>query len=194
MGSVLHAGACRTFAAALLVCGVAACGSEQPVSAEDKALFLRVADLAAYGFRYENAEAYETFTKVKHIDGKYELTYQFTTPDTAQEKPLFIYISVAIERRASNALISQKAEKLGLMIGFKSEGIEERELPGSYPYGEEARLALLVKGEDPIGNTFTVRDNEKTYLLLLTGVYFAEPELFKQLIGPKVQRLAGYSP
>lgn len=184
----------RTLFAALLVCGVAGCGSEQPVSTEDKAIFLRATDLAKFGFRHENAEAYETFSKTRHFDGTYELSYQFGTPDSEQQHPLYIYISVSVERRASDAMISQKAEKLGLVVGLKAEGAEEREVPGTFPYGDDARLSLIVKGENPIGNIFTLRDKGKTYLLVLSGVYFDDPELFKKLIGPQVQRFAAYSP
>jgi hypothetical protein len=184
----------RVLLVALLACGAAACGMEQPVSANDKALFLRPADLGRFGFRFENAAVHETFAKTRHFDGTYELSYQFQTPESQQENRLYIYTSVSVERRASDAMISQKAERLGLLVGLKSEGTEEREVAGSFPYGDDVRLALLVKGGNTIGNTFTVRDQEKTYLLVLSGVYFDNAELFKEVIGPKMRRFADYSP
>ena len=184
----------RALLAALLVGSVAACGSDQPVSAEDKTIFLRPADFARFGLRYEDAEPHETFSKTRNFDGTYELSYQFSAPGEGQQSPLYIYASVSLERRATDALIAQKAEKLGLLIGFKSEGVEERELPGTYPYGDDARLSLIVKGENPIGNLFTVRDKGKTYLLVLSGLYFSDPEVFKDVIGPKMRQFAAYSP
>jgi hypothetical protein len=80
------------------------------------------------------------------------------------------------------------------LIGFRSKGAKERKLPGALPYGDEAPLALLVKGDSPIGNTFALRDKEKTYLLVVSGLYFDDPELFMAMIGPKVQRFGAYSP
>jgi hypothetical protein len=67
-------------------------------------------------------------------------------------------------------------------------------VPGTYPYGDDARLSLIVKGENPIGNIFTMRDGGKTYLLVVSGLYFDDPALFNKVIGPKAQRFAAYSP
>ena len=184
----------RGLFALLVVCGLAACGSEEPVSAEDKEILLRAVEFARFGFRYDNVEALETFSKVRSFDGTYQLTYQFGAPEGETGRPLYIFVSVSIERRASDAMIAQKAEKLGLLIGFQSEGAEEREVPGTFPYGDDARLSLIVKGENPIGNIFTMRDGAKTYLLVVTGVYFDDPALFNRIIGPKAQRFAAYSP
>jgi len=184
----------RALFATLVVCSLAACVSEEPVSEEDKAIFLRAADFAKFGFRFERAEAHETFTRVRNFDGTYQLTYQFSSRASETDHPLYLYASVAVERRVSDAVIAQKAEKLGLLIGFKSEGAEERELPGTLPHGDDARLSLIVKGENPIGNIFTLREKGKTYLLVVTGLYFDDPELFKKIIGPKAERFAAYSP
>lgn len=123
----------RAFLATLVACGVAACVAEEPVSAEDKAIFLRAADFAKFGFRYENAEAHEKFSRLRNFDGTHQLTYQFSAPQSETDRPLYIYASVSVERRVSDAMIAQKAEKLGLLIGFKSEGAEERELPERFP-------------------------------------------------------------
>lgn len=188
------AGAERMLLAAITLCSVAACSQEQPVSAEDKAIFLRAADLERFNIRYEDVSSYETFTKTKHFDGTHEVTYQFGTPESETDNPLFIYISVSIARRPADALIAQKASKLGLSIGFGTGDTEERELPGKLPFGDEARLALLVKGGNPIGNTFSMRDGSKTYLLVMSGLYFSDPELFKEVMGPKLERFASYEP
>jgi hypothetical protein len=184
----------RQLAAVLLACGVAACGSEQPVSEEDKSIFLRAEDFARLGYRYENLEAHETFSKARHFDGSHKLTYRFDSPEGEAERPLHIYITVSIERREADAMLAQKAQRAGLLVGFKSEGAEERELSGTLPYGAETRLALLVKDDSPIGNTFTFRDKEKTYLLVVSGLYFDDPELFTAMIAPKVRRFGAYSP
>ena len=61
------------FVAAAALLAVAACGTEQPIGEADKALFLRVVDLADLGVSYPDAEAHETFSKQKLFDGSYEL-------------------------------------------------------------------------------------------------------------------------
>jgi hypothetical protein len=177
---------------ALFLSGAAGCGSEEPLSEVDKSLFLRGADLAGYGFQYENANSYETFSKTRQLDGTYQLTYEFETPE-GERRPLYIYASVSVARNASDAALSEGAEKIGLLIGLRANGVEEREVrlqPGDH----RGRLTVLVKGGKPLGNVFTARDGRKTYTLVLAGLYFEDAEDWKKLVEPKLLQLAGYSP
>jgi hypothetical protein len=86
---------------ALLLSGVPGCGSEEPLSEADKSIFLRAGDLARYGFQYQNAGSYERFSKTRQIDGTYQLTYLFQTPE-GERRPLYIYASVSW--RATNRM------------------------------------------------------------------------------------------
>jgi len=178
--------------AALSLLGLAGCGSEEPVSEADKGIFLRAADLARYGFQYENANSYETFSKARQLDGTYKLTYRFRTPP-GERPPLHIYANVAVAHSESDAALLENAEKAGVMIGFTGSGLEEREVP-MQPGDEGSRLRVLLKGGKPVGNVFTVRDGRKTYLLMLVGVSFQDARDWKRVIEPKLQRFAGYSP
>lgn len=184
----------RTLLAAFLLLGIAACDTEQPVLDADKALFLRAAELADFGMRYRNPEAYEKFSKTRRLDGGYDLTYEFKTPESERAHPLSIFISVSVQAKASNAVMAEGAEKFGLLIGLKQAGIEEREVAGAHRFGDSSRFSVLVKGDKPVGNLFAVREGRKTYLLVIAGLYFEDPDLWKGLIGPKVQHLATYSP
>lgn len=183
----------RLAAATVLLGCLAACGVEQKVSEPDKAIFLRAEDLGRFGFRYENAAAYEIFSKTRHFDGTYDLKYTFTTPK-GDPHPLYIFISVSVGNQESDAVVSERAEKIGLLIGFKKEGIEEREVAGALPHGDSSRFAIMIKDGNPIGNTFSVRDGRKTYLLVMSGLYFQDPALWRTLIEPKLRQLSGFSP
>jgi hypothetical protein len=177
---------------ALLLSGAAGCGSEEPLSEADKRLFLRAADLARYGFEYENAHSHETFSKTRQLDGAYQLTYEFQTPE-GERRPLYIYASVSVARNLSDARLSEGAEKVGLLIGLRAAGAEEREVR-MQPGDDQGRLTLLVKGGKPLGNVFTVREGRKTYFLVMAGLYFEDAEDWKKLVEPKLLQLAGYSP
>jgi hypothetical protein len=176
---------------ALIVCGMAGCFSEEPLSEGDKSLFLRVGDLARYGFQYKNVDGYEKFSKVRQLGGAYQLTYEFQTP-AGERPPLYIYANVFVAANASDALMSAGAENIGLLIGLKATGVEEREV--RIPGDERSRLSVLVKGGKPLGNVYTVRDGRKTYAVVMAGLYFEDPDEWKELLGPKLQQLAGYSP
>ena len=171
---------------ALLCCALAACGAQEPVTDADKALFLRVADLAEFGVRYPNAEAAESFSKAKQVDGSYELTYKFET--SGDVRPLFIHSSVNVGRAASDASLAESAEKIGLLVAFKKNGVEEREVPGI----RTGKLTLLVKGDVPIGNVFTLRDGSRSHLLVISGLYIKDPAAWQKLMAPKLELLKRY--
>jgi hypothetical protein len=173
---------------ALICCALAACGAQEPVTEADKALFLRVGDLVEFGVRYPNAEAAESFSKVKQIDGSYEITYKFEA--SGEGRPLFIESNVNVGRSSANAKLAENAEKLGLLVAFRNNGVEEREVAGI----RTGKLTLLVKGDVPIGNVFTLRDGTRTHLLLISGLYVKDAAVWQKLMGPKLERLMAYSP
>ena len=168
---------------------LAACGAQEPVTDSEKALFVRVSDLAQFGVRYPNAEAAETFSKSKQLDGSYEITYRFETP-SGESRALFIHGSVSVGREMTDAMLAESAEKIGLLVAFKKSGVQEREVAGVSP----GKLTLLVKDEQPIGNVFTLRDGAKTHFFVMSGLYVKDPAIWQKLMGPKLEQLSRYSP
>jgi len=179
----------RAIRLALACLALAACGTEEAVTEADKALFVRVADLALFGLRYDNAEALETFSKSRHLDGAYELSYRFRSPEGARQ-PLFLHVGVNVARRDSDATLAEGAEKVGLLIAFKKDGVEEREVPGV----QSGKLTVLVKDGRPIGNVFSARQGTKTYLLIMSGLYVEDAALWHKLVEPRLERFRSYSP
>ena len=178
--------------AALLLACLAGCGTEEPLSEADKSLFLRPADLVRYGFEYDDPASYEKFSKSRQIDGAYQLKYEFQ-PGKSERSRVFIYASVSVANNESDAALNEGAEAVGMIIGLKASGVEERELRMK-PGGDQSRLRLLFKGDKPLGNIFTARDGRKTYFIVMTGLYFDDAEDWKKLVAPKLEQLAGYSP
>ena len=176
----------------LVLACLAGCGTEEPLSEADKSLFLRPSDLVRYGFQYDDPDSYEKFSKSRQFDGAYQLKYEFQ-PGKSERRRVFIYASVLVAQNESDAALNESAEAVGMVLGLKASGVEERELrmkSGS----ELGKLRLLVKGDKPLGNIFTTRDGRKTYLLVVTGFYFDDAEDWKKLVAPKLEQLAGYSP
>jgi hypothetical protein len=179
----------KPFILALACCTLVACSEQLPVSQSDKELFIRPADFAGFNIRFENAEALEKFTSARLADGSRELTHTFTAAQGSSHS-LYLYSSITVTRRESDAALTSGAEKVGLLVAFKKEGVVEREVPGV----KTGKLTLLVKDGRPIGNVFTVRDGAKSYLLVMSGVFFQHADPWNKLIGPKLQRLQVYVP
>jgi hypothetical protein len=174
--------------AALALLALTACGEQLPVSQADKDLFVRPGDFAAFGIPFGDTEALEKFTKAKSFDGSYELTHTFTAGE-GSPRALYLYTSIHIARREADAMAADGAGKIGLLIAFKKDGVEEREVAGV----KTGKLTLLVKDGKPLGNVYTVRERAKAYMLVMSGLYIQEAALWQQLMDSKMQRLRDYS-
>ena len=169
------------------------CERKLPVRDSDKSLFLRAGDLVPYGFEFRDIEKFEKFTRAKVIDG-YDVEYEFQTPDSERRNPLFLYGMVTVVRKKSDAKLSDTGIKIGMLYGLKTNGIKEQEIPNFYRYGDASSFSILKKDGKPVGNYFTVREGNKLFVLLITGLYFEDPELWKEIIEPKLKLFSAYSP
>ena len=176
----------------LIVFACAACERKVAIAEKDKLLFLRAGDLVNYGFGFQNIEKFESFSKSKNIDGTYDIEYEFKTPDEEKSNTLFIYVLVQIARKRSDALVSQKVEKLAVLYGLNRKGIHEHEIAG-FGYGDSSAFYILKKDNNPVGNYFTVREGSNTYLLLITGMYFDDPQVWREVIEPKLKHFSTYA-
>jgi len=101
---------------------------------------------------------------------------------------------VNVGGKRSDAVVSQGAEKLALLYSLKAKGIEEQEVKDFYRYGDSSSFYILKKEGEPVGNYFTVREGDKLYSLILSGMYFDDPKVWKEIIEPKLKRFSAYAP
>jgi len=178
----------------LAALGLVGCQRDLPISAADREVVLRAADLIPYGYGLEQTGRYETFKRIRYFDGSHELTYEFQTPDSEEENALYINVVVSVEKSTADALTSHGAEKVGLTIGLKANGVEQREIKDFYKYGDSSSFAILEKDGHPIGNIFTTRDGKRVFVLTLSGMYFDDAETFKELIEGRLRKFSVYQP
>jgi hypothetical protein len=170
------------------------CERKLTVQESDKILFLRAQNLIDYGYGFQGIEKHESFTKTKAIDGSYDVEYEFETPEGEQNDPLFLYVLVSVGKKKSDAQVSQGGEKIVLLYSLKAKGIEEEEIANFYRYGDSSSFYLLKKEGKPIGNYFTVREGSKTYTVILSGMYLDDPQVWKEIMEPKLKQFSVYKP
>lgn len=170
------------------------CDRKLTVLESDKTIFLRAQDLVDYGYQFSDIEKYESFSKAKAIDGSYDVEYEFETPDAEKNNPLFLYVVVSVGKKKRDAQISQGGEKIALLYSLKAQGIEEEEIPDFYRYGDSSSFYVLKKEGKPIGNYFTVREGAKTYSVIISGRYFDDPQVWKEIMEPKLKQFSLYKP
>ncbi len=173
---------------------VTGCESGLPVEANEKTLVLRAGDLVPYGYGLEETGQFEKFSKTRYFDGSQEITYEFETPETEEDDPLYLNVTMTFEKKTSDALVSHGAEKTGASAGLRIAGIKSREIENFYDYGDSSEFYVLEMEGRPVGNMFSVRDGKKIYLVIMTGMYFDDAAVWKELVEDKLKKFSGYEP
>ena len=158
----------------------------------DKALLFQASALVPYGYGFQKIAKHEKFIKTRDFDGTIELEYEFETPDSEADHPLYMDVVVTVSRKQSDAKVSHGAEKLGVFAGLKLHGIVQEEKSDFYKYGDASSFFILKKDGKPVGNYFSMREGTKTYTILLAGMYIDDPEVWKELVEPKLKSLSTY--
>jgi hypothetical protein len=172
----------------------AACQRGLPVEEVDKDLMLRAADLVPFGYGLTDTQRFETFDKSRYFDGSREITYEYETPVSETDHALYLNVTVNLERRGADAVVSYGALKTAMKLGLKANGIEAEERTNFYTYGDASEFYVLENDGEPIGNLFAVRQGNRVYMLVLSGMYFDEAEVWKKVIEKKLQKFSAYDP
>ena len=178
--------------AAVLVVGAGALfvltAKEQPLSAKDKAALLTVEDVAMWMKDFSPNKSLESFSKKKCLDGSYEIEYEFDDP-TNEDAP-YVMCSIAMEPKASDALISYRAMQAGLNIGFGAEeGVEQAERNDLFQWGDSSKFCLLETEGVPVGVVFSARKETRVFLISISDVYFDDSAAIEELLGEKLRAL-----
>src|SRR5512134_1965142 len=115
----------RLLALAATGCAIllSACESGVPVEEREKVLLLRAADLVPFGYGLSDTQKYETFNKTRYFDGSMDIVYEHETPDSEDENPLYLNVTVTFERKAADAVVSVGAERMALKYALKAEDV-----------------------------------------------------------------------
>ena len=184
-----------SFATAILfVAFAAACQRGLPVEESDKAVMLRAADLVPFGYGMTDTQRFETFDKTRYFDGSWDITYEYETPESETEHSMYLNVTVNLERRDADALVSYGALKTAMKYSLKANGVEATEKPNFYTYGDASEFYVLESDGNPIGNLFAVRHGSRVYLLMFSGMHFDDAEVWKKVMHEKLERFSTYDP
>ena len=161
---------------------------EQPLSANDKAALLTIEDVALWMEGFAPDKSLESFSKKKYLDGSYEIDYEFDDP--SEESAPYVMCSIAVEPKASDALISYKAMQTGLNIGFGAEeGVGQVERNDLFQWGDSSKFCLLEAEGMPVVVVFSARKETRVFLITVSGIYFDDSSDIEELLGKKLRAL-----
>lgn len=180
--------------AVLGLAGLAGCQRGLPVEEAERQMLLRAADLVEYGYGLEDVAPFEKFDKTRYFDGSSEITYEFNTPESESDHPLYVNVTLTFERKTSDAMVSHGTEKTALKYGLKIGGIEAREVEKFHEFGDSSTFYILEKDGKPVGNLFSARQGAKVYSLVMSGMYFDDADTWKELMDGRLAKFSAYKP
>lgn len=165
----------------------------RPVKDEDKALLVTVQDLAEYGVTYAEGDDFITLSRVYYVDFTKEVEYEYDSPDGREDvNPLYLTVTAGFEHSESEAKKSYKLELAAFTLGTKLGGLEVEEAKDFFSWGDESYFALLKKEENVVGNLFMARKGKKIYVFVIAGLYFSDPQMFSELLMPRLTYFESY--
>jgi hypothetical protein len=165
---------------------VLGCSVSADLDDNERALLLTEADFKASVPQLQSGVTGKFSKQNSYLERKVELSYKL------EANGFYLTNSVTIEPSTTNALITHTAQRAGLIIGLKSNGVVEEPLKLGASYGDKATLSVLKRSGKPIGNVFTTVVDRKVYLLVFSGIHFDSAEAFGPLIAPKMDTLTKY--
>lgn len=164
-----------------------------PLREEDRPALLTVEDLAAYDVRFDDHERYEKFERTIYLDRSIDLDYEFELPDDAEEG-FYMTVTAGFERTRKDARTSYALLKGGFTAVTKFGGVDVVEADDPFRYGDESFFGFLENDGKKMGNLFVARKGIKTYMVVIVGIYFDQPEMWGELVGPYLEYVEGYDP
>ncbi|MBD9426127.1 hypothetical protein IB232_12400 [Pseudomonas sp. PDM15] len=174
----------RTITCLLLALLLGGCSDDSQPSAAERQLLLTGADFG-YG---EDAGYFGKTT-----------TYWTRTTDLSYDSEplsgLYLHSTVSLTPSAGEALMASYSslQGAGIALGLLGEGVTEEEIELTRKLGSHAKLVLLRKDGEPIGNMFSVSIGKKILFTVFTGGhYFDSGAEFEAFIAPKLAALEAH--
>ena len=181
--------------ASVIVLGVSVVGcSSSEVQDDEKKLLVTVRDLEAYGVVVADPTEGETFLSKRNLDGSTEIEYEYDSEkDPTNTDNLWVKSEAEIHKTAelANTAFDDRitAYKIGGFLGSSEVRISED--PDLFTWGDENYSAYFEKNGIKLGNIIVVRKGNTVFSLLITGLYFDDPQLLYDLLGPKLNEVHG---
>ena len=159
------------------------------MSKAQRDVVLTGAELVPFGFASPTGAIDENWESRRWFDGSREIEYTYETQHESEQMPLYLSVSVSWETSRPDAIGVYGATLLGFKLGLAAESIESHELTDSCKYGDRCTLLLLTRDRRPLGNQFVLQAGSSVYIVQIFGLYFDEPEVWHEMIVPKVTAL-----
>lgn len=182
---------CSTITFIIVLITITSCSSveELPFRRIDHKILFKITDLK----KFLNEEAIDTNlaeqSKVLISGNTYKLSYEYNY------QGVYLQTVVIVSPTVNNAIKRYNKFVKGIKSRYSLiQGVALEEISSYRKWGDESHFFIMKKKGKPQGNAITVRNGNKLYKMVLTGVYFGDIKTIENNISKKLAYLKNYEP
>jgi hypothetical protein len=165
---------------------------DEPVAEADKDVVVTAEHVSQFVDNLKFDKNRGKFSKVRHLDGSKEMSYDYQSDDGDQEG-LYVNCFVGVCNSPTEARDAYRGMKLGTNIGMSAAGdVKEVDRNDLWSWGDESRCALLQSNGKSVGNIFMARKGKRYFVLFLVGVYFDKKDDIKEFLDGILKKVDTY--
>lgn len=170
------------------------CGCIREVVPADYEVLVTARDFIDRGLELADCANCVQQSSIRNIDGTVTVNYTYQgVRDTAYDY-LFIQEELMVSSSKYPARQSLKIQSKVYRASLKLFGKVVAHDTVMGEFGDEHRFAVLYRDSLPVGNLFHCRIGGRVLHLLLLGIYFADADVWRDLVAPKLEALESYKP
>ena len=165
---------------------------DEPVAQADKDVVVTAEHVSQFVDNLKYDKDRGKFSKVRHLDGSKEMSYEYEAAEGDQEG-LYVNCIVGITNSPTEARDAYGGLKLGTKIGMSAaQDLTEVERNDLWSWGDDSRCVLLQNGGKSVGNIFMGRKGKRYFALFLVGVYFDKKDDIKEFLDAILKKIESY--
>jgi hypothetical protein len=165
------------------------------IKEEDRPLLITAKDLESYGAVVPETHAFESMKRIHYADRSVEIDYEYEAPDDMEGiDPMYLTVTIEFEPTLSEAKSMYTLGKGAYAVGSKIGGLEVVEQEDFFQWGDASFFSVLEYEGQPVGNLFITRKGKKIYTIMLSGLYFDDAALWRELVEPRLNYMTTYEP
>jgi hypothetical protein len=168
----------------LVVAGAILAPDAERASAADEAYLFDVEYLAAWLEQPPDPAFAQTFREA-HSPESYTLTYHYADEDSG------LYLSNRVSRWPSAVEASRRHMETfrDEAASLRASGLRLEERGELFQWGDLCIAGMIFYGDTPVGNVFFAQKGRVSFMVMLQGGYFDEPDDVAELLEPYVAAL-----
>ena len=161
----------------------------QEIQPDDRDLFVTIEEIEEYMDAYEyDTQPYESQEKTLWFDTTVDLSYEFETPDTDEENPLYLNTEINCSAKKADTSLDKLVSKGIITTFLEAANLKLKERNDIFKYKNSQLQMLLNENGNPVGNILYYSGNKCLYTFMISGLYIDDSEIWNEIVLPKLMK------